>query len=362
MIVAEEVGPKCGTPHLQGAIIFSSVTSIRRLRGRKDRLGKFFWRIMFAEPKNNRVYCSGGRDGNKEGFVRVALERGTCPMSREEQGEFGKESERERHRRAIEAAREQRFDDIDADIYLRCHGTLKRIAHEAKPLPKEAKVVGMFLFGDSRTGKSRFARSYCRELGIEYYRKDWSRWWDNYNNEEAVIMEEANEHSCANRMNDLKEWCDRYACQVQVKGSHIYMRAKVFIITSNHPFDVCFPNSRDRAALRERFKVIYFKNHPDDRVPMDVDDYIYALDLWNEGQRFGNEKVEVEELPFDFTNVLNPVRKEVVIPAPQVPEVLQDDDGETYEYSFDSQLRGLPDVQEDSLLNLFDMEQEDSYL
>ena len=57
-----------------------------------------------------------------------------------------------------------------------------------------------------------------------------SKWWDGYNGQELVIIDE---FSGVINVTHLLRWLDRYPCRVEVKGASKVLRATKFWITSN---------------------------------------------------------------------------------------------------------------------------------
>ena len=104
-------------------------------------------------------------------------------------------------------------------------------------------------------GKSTLARAECNG---SYYLKEAHKWWDDYNYEDTVIIEDLSPSIIgAELARLLLQWCDRYVAKVEIKGGSITIRPKTFIITSNFTIAECFgqwnstsmcarfPNQRD---------------------------------------------------------------------------------------------------------------------
>lgn len=96
------------------------------------------------------------------------------------------------------------------------------------------------LQGPTGTGKSRW----CLENFPDAYWKQRSQWWDNYNGEEVVILDEFYGWL---PFDLLLRICDRYPLMVETKGGQIQFQAKKVIITTN--------------AIPERwYKNVYFES------------------------------------------------------------------------------------------------------
>ena len=67
--------------------------------------------------------------------------------------------------------------DIPAAIYVRCYNSLKRIEKDHMVVKGEAAdTKGIWIWGESGSGKSRFARDNYPEA----YKKLANKWWDGY--------------------------------------------------------------------------------------------------------------------------------------------------------------------------------------
>lgn len=77
-------------------------------------------------------------------------------------------------------------------------------------------VRGHWYVGLPGTGKSRTARE--RFPGA--YLKAQNKWWDGYQGQEAVILDDMDKGgACLGHY--LKIWADRYACTGETKGGHV---------------------------------------------------------------------------------------------------------------------------------------------
>lgn len=118
-------------------------------------------------------------------------------------------------------------------------------------------------FGATGTGKSK-------KLWSDYpnhYSKKKNKWWDNYQGEEIVAIEEWSPtfHMLAS---ELKIWCDRYPFPAEIKGGSLKaIRPTKLIILSNYSIDQCFPNSEDSMPLKRRFKTVEFFNFFTEEAP-----------------------------------------------------------------------------------------------
>lgn len=89
------------------------------------------------------------------------------------------------------------------------------------------RTCGLWISGPSGCGKSTIATG----LG-NYYFKDKNKWWDGYNGEENVLLEDV-DLSWKEVLPYFKIWADRYPFNAEVKGGTISIRPKRVVVTSN---------------------------------------------------------------------------------------------------------------------------------
>jgi len=237
IIYGKEIGEN-GTPHLQGYVHFPAPQAMSALR-------RFLHRAHMEKckgtPEANIIYCKKGGD---------FLSYGDPPLS-----QAGKQQANAA--RFIELAKVGDFASIQEEFpsrYISSYRTMLQIAtdHMVKPLDLAAPC-GIWIYGESGTGKTTAART---EYG-DYYSKCANKWWDGYQLEETVIIEDLDpNHKCLGH--HLKLWCDKWSFPAEVKGGMRCLRPTRVIITSQYSIEELFSGEPATiAALKRRCKVIH---------------------------------------------------------------------------------------------------------
>lgn len=251
LVYGREVG-ECGTPHLQGFVVFGTVKSLRTL---KSLMPRAHLEPSKADSLCNFKYCT--KDGD---FV----EDGARPCTPKEKGEKGGEAEIARWDATRTACKEGRLDDIPSDIFIRNMGAIERYAKRFKPSPvsNNPESRNLWIYGPPGTGKSIGARRAGELLGLRTYMKNTNnKWWDNYDGEELVIMDDFDKYQVKDG-GDMKRWLDIYPFQAETKGGQTLIRPKVVIVTSNyHPADI-WTDELTVGAIARRCNLIHLKDGP----------------------------------------------------------------------------------------------------
>lgn len=237
-----EVAPDTQTPHLQGFVSFRDSRTLSAVKKDVPR--------AHLEPKSANStfdqaigYCSK-TDSNP--YVR-----GDRPQDSVAKGD----NERQRWTDALSAAKAGRWDDVPADIYIRNYSNLKRIKRDSAPAATdlvELDHYGLWIYGPPRTGKSHMARTQYAPV----YLKDLNKWWDDYDGEANVLIDEFGPDNAKYLTDYMKKWVDRWKFSAEMKGSRTVIRPQLIIVTSNYSIEDCFTGV-DRDAMLSRFRVIH---------------------------------------------------------------------------------------------------------
>lgn len=233
MIIGKE-GKDTATPHMQGYVKLKNAMSMKALSK------KYMPRAHITEAREsaavNKKYCS------KEGDF---AEYGTLPMDQETKGKKGKEYWDEQ----LKAIKEKDEEKIDSRLMISHFQSVQQIAAKYAPMPSDAPdVSGLWFYGPSGAGKSRAAR----ERYPDAYLKQKNKWWDGYNGEETVIVDDVDKYD-VKMAYDLKVWGDRYAFRAEIKGSSMPIRPNRVIITSQYRINQIWDDVETRDALNRRF-------------------------------------------------------------------------------------------------------------
>lgn len=225
-----------GTLHWQGYVYFKEKKSFAFIRGIIPR----------AHIEKQRGNCKQAIDYcKKDGDWR---EWGTMPRGPQGQADKWKE--------VLSLARQGKIEEIEDKhpaIFLRYHNKLLSLHRPERPLILPT-LENEWWWGATGTGKSKE----LWRLYPDHYQKSLNKWWDGYQGQEVVAIEE---WSPKNEVTSsfLKIWADRYPFCAEIKGGTLQkIRPSKIIILSNYTIDQCFNNNQDLDPIRRRFKVKQF--------------------------------------------------------------------------------------------------------
>lgn len=250
-----EVGEQ-GTRHLQAVLVFGK-------RKRLSQVASMFRGGAHVEVAHDAmasvVYCT-----KETSRVLGPWRAGSLPFQRNSKRCWDE---------IYEAAKEGRMDDIPADVCcaaavlcnmqvrIRCYSTLKCIAKDHAPAkPDLQELDNVWLYGEPGSGKSFEAR----RLFPGAYPKAYNKWWDGYQGEDTVIIddfEKGDEGRGHPLGHHLKIWSDVYEFIGEIKGGAARIRPRRLIVTSNYSIDEVFPVHVDaalNAAVHRRFMERYW--------------------------------------------------------------------------------------------------------
>lgn len=237
LVFGRELCPTTLRMHLQGYLYFKSARTFVSLQ---KKLPGVHLEIAKGPPSANLKYCT--KEGDYEEF-------GTPPKDPKDQGI----KEKERWALARQNAERGLLEDVPDDIYIRYYRTLKEIKKDHMVKPDDAdNVTGIWIWGPAGAGKSRYAR----DRYPDSYFKLANKWWDGYQEEISVIIDDLDpNHKVLGH--HLKIWGDRYAFLAETKGGAMMIRPQKIVITSQYPPEQIWDDAQTLAAIRRRYEVIH---------------------------------------------------------------------------------------------------------
>lgn len=242
-----------GYHHWQLVVCLSSK---QRLTGIK----KLFPKEFHLEPTRSAAALDYvfKEDTRVEG---TQIELGTPPFKRNSRVDWAQQKQ---------LAIEGKLDEIEPQIFINNYRTLKQIRGDYATLQPRGEVKTMVFWGVSDSGKSRRAKI---ESGYQdadgnllyenhrdiYVKTSSHKWWDGYNGQKKVIMDE---FDGSIGINYLKVWTDPTGppCSVETKGGVVPLLANQFWIISNKDWRDWYPDASkvDKQACRRRWRIHQF--------------------------------------------------------------------------------------------------------
>lgn len=240
MVYGKEVG-ESGTPHLQGYAQLKKQTAV-------SKLPKFPWHTEAAKgtPEQASEYCKKDGEFKEFGELSTVTKGGLM--------------EKERWAAALALAESGRMEELkesEPKLYVTHYTSWQRIRKDWAPRPDDAdSTTGLWIYGVSGCGKSRSARQAANNLQVPYYTKNCNKWWDNYQGEPIVIVDDVDtSHKLLGH--HFKIWADRYAFNAEIKGSSVSIRPKCIIVTSQYMIEDIWEDEATREALKRRYRVVH---------------------------------------------------------------------------------------------------------
>jgi len=107
-----------------------------------------------------------------------------------------------------------------------------------------------WLWGPSGAGKSRYAV----DLGFSFYIKDGTQWWDGYDGQECIIIDDFDGKW---PLRDFLRLLDRYPYQGQFKGGYVRINSPLIYITCEFPPEGIWNGTELKQVLRRIARIRY---------------------------------------------------------------------------------------------------------
>ena len=210
-IYGEETGIMKNTPHLQAYIHLLNPLSLAIL---KKSLPKAHFTVANGSDEENKTYCS--KDGHN------IKEHGEPSVGQGNRSDIKQIA-------ALIKNREITIEDCMFDypeIYVKYSRSLEKMFN-AVQLPRTELPQVIWRWGLAGTGKTK----YVIDKHPSHYIKDGTPWWDNYTQQEAIIIDDFDNNI---PYRTLLRILDRYTYQGQVKGSYVQINSPFIYITCEH--------------------------------------------------------------------------------------------------------------------------------
>jgi len=214
MIVSKEVG-ESGTPHLQGAVTFCTVTSLKTA---KVLLPKAHWEVAIVN----------------EGCFNYCAKEGSDVIINIDNTHQGRRSDLEC---AVEALKKGGIKELVKEcpeVFVKYHTGFEKLAGYINKPNKREKPIVYWYYGKTGTGKTAKVHELEKELWTS---NDTLKWFNGYDNEEAVLLDDFRGSHCT--FDYLLRLLDGYNMKVEIKGGFVNWNPKRIYVTScKHPRDV----------------------------------------------------------------------------------------------------------------------------
>lgn len=227
MVYQKEKCPKTGKEHFQGYVQFllkKTMTSAKKaLNDEKVHLD-----LARADSESNKAYCT-----KEESRIDGPWE-------------FGKSAD-QGTRTDLEAAAELAMKNdmkaIEPTTYVKFHRGLHALRNlHVTPETREIRVT--VIWGETGVGKSHMAHELA---GKEAYWKPAGQWWDDYNGEKTVVIDDFDPKE--NSESTVLRWMDKWPLRVPVKGGFVAYGCERLIMTSHYAPETWFPE-REKEVMR----------------------------------------------------------------------------------------------------------------
>eukprot|EP00741_Cyanophora_paradoxa_P003959 tig00000743_g3851.t1 len=214
LVYSEEVGAS-GTPHLQGYVEFSKAKRESELR---KRLPTIHWEPRKGRQQDAIAYCKKNDATHVDGPFEF--------------GEPKKQGERTDLAQLVHEIKSEKRKISEValeypDLYCRYRSGIRDIVAFSQP-PRTRPTEIHIRWGPPGTGKTRFI--YDSYGNSEIYKKPEGPWWDGYENQPIVLIDDYDGYIPFTEMLQL---CDRYPHKVPIKGGFVEFNSTAIYITSN---------------------------------------------------------------------------------------------------------------------------------
>lgn len=223
-----------GTPHIQGYLYFKSGSPFTRV---KKQFPTAHIEAAGGTPLENATYC------RKEGSY---FEFGVLPAK-------GARNDIHAFVLKVQSA-ESKIGEMDllldhSSLVCRYPLFVDRVQRAFHPPEALNKLDNYWYYGPPGTGKTVGAKL----LGSHFVKAP-NKWFDGYTDQDVLIVEDIAPENARFLGWFLKMWADYSPFTAQVKGSSMFIRPKIVVVTSNYSIDEMGWDKVTTQAIRRRFE------------------------------------------------------------------------------------------------------------
>lgn len=236
IIVGKEICPKSGKEHLQGYLYYEQPVSLKYLKENVDE--KAHWENQKGTTFQASEYCK--KDGQW-------WEQGDRP-SQGQRNDFHTVAEL-----VHKGASLQWVAENHPGVYAKYHRGL--VALKVKLMKKRSTIPEItWIWGKSGVGKTKYASEKCSS----FYMKDGTKWWDNYEQEDCIIIDNFDGKW---PFRDFLRLLDRYPYQGESKFGYLPINSPYIVITCEFPPSHFWKDTELHQIERRITHVIHLEQH-----------------------------------------------------------------------------------------------------
>lgn len=263
LVYGKEVCPETSRQHWQSFVYFKN-------RKRFSEVKKLLGSSVHIEPMRGTIeeadeYC------RKDGSFTAHGNRPASPLAA---GGIARKREYDKCVALAKAGSFELLPDWYTAVHLKSAVYIYHFFKGRQPpsdLPA-GRTCGMWLYGDPGIGKSHRIRELVPAKELFY--KQLNKWWDGYDKQKVVYVEDLGHDHAKWIGGFLKVWADRYTFPGEYKGGTAIIRPELFIVTSNYSIEELFPDDITlQTAIKRRFQV----HHPHNRLGCQSVNLPYSL-------------------------------------------------------------------------------------
>lgn len=277
MVASPEVGEK-GTPHIQFYLAFKKKVTFVHVSKALNKQAYLF--IKRGTCKQASDYCLKGKmswvkgaDNANDPLFGIGLSvdtivYGELPAEQHVAGITAKEQIWADNIVLMLAGRGEEMTPSHQVLHYKKYEELvERLQKKPDRLTwKRGQSPNLWIYGPTGTGKSHKAR----ELYPDLYEKMLNKWWEHYDQQEEILLEDVGMSHAAWIGDFIKIWADIYPFRNEAKFGSKMLRPKVIIVTSNYHPEELFPDPNVHLPIMDRFQLMHLTEKyvpPEDMEP-----------------------------------------------------------------------------------------------